>query len=352
MFSRIVSSFRSKRTGHREPSGAQRPAALMENLEGRTLMSIVVDSIIADNRGKVLITLNPNGLTVDPTTITKTSSILYSAGTDKIFGTIDDVRERENVVWTPAFNRITIISKQKAGTGYRIRLSGSRIKTTTGGQVLDGEYNASGPSGNGSPGGDYNIQTKNDKGSAPTVRMNTTLGTVVLRMNLTAAPKTAAYFLSRANASFYDGVMVTKSIKGGGGGVGAGSIKITQANEYEVTSIGEGKAPESTGLSNGRGTISMERIPIDTTKEGNGFFINTSDNKSNRTAFGTVRTGLSVLDAINNLMAINLAPQHQFVLVDTSKVPITTSATNATFSPNVDAVMITRTAVQMKVSGL
>ena len=324
----------------------------MENLEGRTLMSIVVDTIIADNRGKVLVTLNPNGGTVDPATITKTSCILYTAGTDKILGTLDDVRARENVVWTPAFNRITIVSKQKAGTGYRIRLSATRIKTLTG-EVMDGEFNASGPSGNGSPGGDFNIQTKNDKGSSPQVRMNTSLGTVVLRVNLTNAFDTSSYFLNRANNSFYDGLMVTKSVKGAGGGVGAGSIKITQANEYEVTTIGEGKDPEATGLANTRGTISMERIPIDNSKEGNGFFFNTSDNSSsNRTVFGTVRTGLGVLDAINNLTAINLAPQHAFELVDTSKVPIVSPATNATFSPNQHAVMITRTAVQMKVSGL
>ena len=55
---------------------------------------------------------------------------------------------------------------------------------------------------------------------------------------------------------------------------------------------------------------------------------------------------------LNNLTAIDLAPQHAFVLVDTKKVPVVTNATNATFSPNQDAVIISRTAVQMKVTGL
>ncbi|CAN5336119.1 hypothetical protein BH09PLA1_BH09PLA1_13810 [soil metagenome] len=352
MFSRIVSKFSPKLAGKRVlPVAVARRTALMENLEDRRLMSITVSSIIADNRGKVLITLNPNGETVDATTLTKTSCIMYSAGADKILGTADDVRERESVTWTPAFNRITINSKQKAGTGYRIRLSATRIKTL-GGQVMDGEFNSSGESGNGSPGGDYNIQTKNDKGSAPQVRMNTTLGTVVLRVNRTAAPLTSAYFLGRTDNGFYDDVMINKSVSGTNGQVGAGSIKITPANEYEVTSIGDGKTPENTGLAHSRGTIAMERIPIDTTKEGNGFFFNTSNNTSNRSVFGSVRSGIAVLDSINALTAINLAPQHQFVLVDTSKVPIRTTATNATFSPQQDAVMINRTAVQMRIAAV
>ncbi|MBC8107883.1 MAG: peptidylprolyl isomerase [Anaerolineae bacterium] len=316
----------------------------MENLEGRTLMASVVESIIADNRGKVLVILNPGGGTIDTTTINKSSAILYTAGPDNLLNTLDDVRERESVVFQSSINRITINSKLKAGTGYRIRLSGARIKTLANEQ-LDGD-------GNGVPGGDYNVQTKNEKGPTPTVRMNTSLGTVVLRLNLTAAPKTAAYFMGRANASFYDGVMVTKSVTGTDGGVGAGSIKISQLNEYEVTPIGAGKAPEATGLTNTRGTISMERITIDATKEGNGFFFNTSNNTtSNKTVFGTVRSGLAVVDAINNLTEISLAPEHSFVLVDTSKVPILSPATSATFSPNTHAVLIHRTAVQMRVVG-
>jgi cyclophilin family peptidyl-prolyl cis-trans isomerase len=323
----------------------------MENLEERQFMSsIQVGRIEADNRGKVLVTLIPNGGTVDPATITKTSVILYTPGADKVLGTVDDVRERENVVWNAQFNRITISSKQKAGTGYRIRLSATRIKSLTG-DILDGEYKSSGASGNGTPGGDYNIQTKNDKGKSPTVRMGTSLGTVNIKLNLTNAPVTGAFFIGRANAGTYDNVMVTRSIKGTGGIVAAGSIKITPTNEYEVTSIGEGKTPESTGLKPARGTIAMDRIPIDTTKEGNGFFFNTSANTNDRSVFGTVSSGLSVLDAINNLQTIDLAPQHQFVLVDTKKVPVTSAVTSATFTPS-NAVLISRTAVLMKVSSV
>lgn len=323
---------------------ADRRPALMENLEGRALMSSVVESIIADNRGKVLIILNPGGGTIDTTTINKTSCILYTAGADSLLNTADDVRERESVVFQPSINRITMNSKLKAGTGYRIRLSGARIKTLAAEQ-LDGD-------GNGLPGGDYNVQTKNEKGPTPTVRMNTSLGTVVLRLNLTAAPKTGLFFMGRANSSFYDGVMFNRSLKGADGVVAAGSIKISQLNEYEVTPIGAGKAPETTGLTNTRGTISMDRITIDPSKEGNGFAFNTSNNtSSNRTVFGTVRSGLAVLDAINNLATLNLAPQHSFVLVDTKNVPIVSSATSATFSPNVHAVLINRTAVQMRVVG-
>ena len=328
-----------------------RRVSMMENLEERRLMSsIQVGRIEADNRGKVLVTLLPNGGTVDPATITKTSVILYTPGVDKILGTIDDVRERENVVWNATFNRITISSKQKAGTGYRVRLSASRIKTLTG-DILDGEYKSSGASGNGTPGGDYNVQTKNDKGKNPIVRMGTSMGTVGIKLDLTNAPKTGAYFIGRANAGTYDNIMVTRSIKGTGGVVAAGSIKILANNEYEVTSIGEGKTPEATGLKGLRGTLGFDRIPIDSTKEGNGFFFNTSNNGGDKSIFATVQSGLSVLDAINNLDAIDLAPQHQFVLVDTKHVPVTADVTNATFSPT-NAVMITRTAVLMKVSGL
>lgn len=324
----------------------------MENLEDRRMFaSIQVGSIFADNRGKVLITLIPNGGTVDPATINKTSCILYTAGPDKILNTADDVRERENVVWNAQFNRITISSKQKAGTGYRVRLSATRIKTLTG-DVMDGEYKSSGASGNGSPGGDYNIQTKNDKTKTPTVRMGTTFGTVAIKLNLTAAPATGAYFMGRADNGTYDNIMFTRSVKGTGGLLAAGAIQITPANEYEVTSIGDGKTPETTGLSPNRGTIAMDRIKLDTTKEGNGFIFNMSNNSNDRSVFGTVTSGIAALDAINNLTAIDLAPQHQFFLVDTSKVPIVSAATNATFSPEDHAAFITRTAVQMRVAAV
>ena len=135
MFSRIVSSFRSARQAQ-SPSPArglrseQRRSPMMENLEDRRMFaSIQVGSVSADNRGKVLITLIPNGETIDASTINKTSCILYTAGTDGILGTTDDVRERENVVFNSTFNRITISSKQKAGTGYRVRLSATRIRS-------------------------------------------------------------------------------------------------------------------------------------------------------------------------------------------------------------------------------
>jgi cyclophilin family peptidyl-prolyl cis-trans isomerase len=314
--------------------------------------SMQVGSVSADNRGKVLITQIPNGETIDASTINKTSCILYSAGPDKLLGTLDDVRERENVVFNSQFNRITISSKQKAGTGYRVRLSATRIRSLDG-DVLDGEFNgANRRSGDGQAGGDYNIQTKNDKGNAPLVRMNTSHGTVVLQMNLTAAPATGAYFMGRANQGFYDNIMYTKSVQGNGAQIGAGSIQITQANEYEVTSLGEGKTPETTGLAHNRGTVAMERIPIDTTKEGNGFFFNLANNASNRSVFATVQSGIAALDAVNNLQTLNLAPEHQFVLVDTSKVPVTGPTTSAAFSPLDHAAFITRTGVLMRLSAV
>src|SRR4051794_573829 len=108
------------RSGNVTTRGARN---LVEPLEGRTLLHTpTVVSVIADSRGDVLVNLDKgSGEEVDPATINKASAILYTAGTDKKFGTSDDVRLRENVSWNPAASRITLRAKIKHGTGYRVR---------------------------------------------------------------------------------------------------------------------------------------------------------------------------------------------------------------------------------------
>jgi len=76
MFRRVFERIRSITSTPLADRDTQTRPALMENLEGRALMSITVDSIVADNRGKVLVILNPGGGTIDATTITKTSCLL------------------------------------------------------------------------------------------------------------------------------------------------------------------------------------------------------------------------------------------------------------------------------------
>jgi peptidyl-prolyl cis-trans isomerase A (cyclophilin A) len=304
--------------------------------------------VLADNRGQVYINLNAGGGAVDNTTISKSSVLLYSAGADAKFGTTDDVRLTENVAFNTNINRIIVTTKVAPNVGYRVRLIASRIKLKTTNELLDGDFHGTYPTGNGSPGGDYNALTKIDKTTTPTIRMITSFGSMAIKLDGVHAPVTTNYFVDRANRGFYDNVMFNQSTSTI---LESGIIKVGSDNKFFVTDPGTvAKVPEVTGLSNSQGTIAMSRLPIDGTKEGNGFFFNMASSSRTTSVFGSVTSGFNVLQQINALTAITLAPEHQFTLADTSKVPVTNSSINhSTYLPFNHSAFINRTAVQMRV---
>jgi peptidyl-prolyl cis-trans isomerase B (cyclophilin B) len=141
------------------------------------------------------------------------------------------------------------------------------------------------------------------KADLPKVRLETSLGKIVVELNPTAAPKTVENFLSYVNAGFYNGTIFHRVIKGfmiqGGG--------FTEDLQQKPTRPAIQNEADN-GLKNLRGTIAMARTP-DPNSATAQFFINTVDNAfldfTAKTpkgwgycVFGKVVEGIDVADAI------------------------------------------------------
>jgi len=330
------------------PVAAPERTASFENLEDRRLMSLTVGSLLADNRGQVFVNLTSTSGTINKSTINKTSVILYSAGADKIYGNTDDVRLAENVVFNTNVNRIIVTTKVAPSVAYRIRLVASRIQTQTG-VKLDGEFHGTFPTGNGTEGGDFNALTKVDKSITPTIRMTTTLGSLAIKLRGDKAPNSTNYFMTKSNQGFFDNVMFNKSTTGTGAVLESGIIKVGSDNKFFVTPPVD-RNPETTGLAGSTATIAFSREPVNPAVEGNGFVFNMANNTNANRVFGSVTSGFNVLQAINALTAIDLAPEHQFSLANTATVPVNNSSVDhSTYVPFTNSIFIKRTAVQMRI---
>jgi len=133
------------------------------------------------------------------------------------------------------------------------------------------------------------------------VKLQTSMGDIVIELNRQAAPVTVKNFLGYVEARFYDGTIFHRVIPGfmvQGGGL------TKQMVEKETR--GPIKNEAKNGLSNMRGTVAMARKshPDSATSQ---FFINHSDNeflnyidesKAGYAVFGKVIEGMEVVDAI------------------------------------------------------
>ena len=140
----------------------------------------------------------------------------------------------------------------------------------------------------------------------PTVRIETSKGTIVVALNESAAPKTTANFLAYVRSGFYDHTIFHRVIKGfmiQGGGF-TSDMQQKQANAPIANEA-------DNGLQNDLGTIAMARTgdPHSATSQ---FFINTADNHfldhQNKTrrgwgycVFGKVVEGMDVVKAIEDM---------------------------------------------------
>ncbi len=132
------------------------------------------------------------------------------------------------------------------------------------------------------------------------VKLETTKGAIVIEVNETAAPVTAANFLQYVKDGFYDGTIFHRvipnfMIQGGG---------FTSDMKQKTTRppiVNEGK----NGLKNKRGTLAMARTNDPNSATGQ-FFINLVDNANldysargpGYAVFGQVVEGMDVVDAI------------------------------------------------------
>jgi peptidyl-prolyl cis-trans isomerase B (cyclophilin B) len=142
-------------------------------------------------------------------------------------------------------------------------------------------------------------------GPNPRVRLETSLGAIVLELDAQKAPKTVENFLTYVREGFYDGSTFHRVIKGfmiQGGGLTADMGK--KPTHPPVQNEADN------GLKNKRGSIAMARTnePHSATSQ---FFINTKDNVSldyrespptwGYCVFGKVVEGMNVVDAIEGV---------------------------------------------------
>ncbi len=133
------------------------------------------------------------------------------------------------------------------------------------------------------------------------VKLETSMGNIVIELNRQAAPVTVKNFLGYVEAGFYDGTIFHRVIPGfmiQGGGLTAEMAE----KETRDPIVNEAK----NGLSNKRGTIAMARKP-DPNSATCQFFINHKDNtpldyvanaNPGYAVFGKVTEGMDVVDAI------------------------------------------------------
>ena len=149
--------------------------------------------------------------------------------------------------------------------------------------------------------------------SRPRVKLETSLGTILVELDAERAPKTVENFLGYVRSGHYDGTIFHRVIRNfmvQGGGFDA---------DMRQKSTGKPIENEATnGLKNERGTLAMARTN-DPHSASAQFFVNTVDNKFlDHTAktqqgwgyavFGRVVEGMSVVDAIEAVKTTTRAP--------------------------------------------
>jgi cyclophilin family peptidyl-prolyl cis-trans isomerase len=157
------------------------------------------------------------------------------------------------------------------------------------------------------------------------IEISTSMGTLVVALNLTAAPLTVSNFLSYVDAGFYNDlifhrVIANFMIQGGG---------FNQSFQRAAT-LDPIRNESDNGLSNQRGTIAMARTqdPHSATSQ---FFINLVDNsgldargrQAGYTVFGQLESGYEVLDAVGSVTTqMQATPMGQFADIPVTPVVI------------------------------
>lgn len=166
----------------------------------------------------------------------------------------------------------------------------------------------------------FSLAAHAEGGAAPQVKLETSMGNIVIELNQDKAPQTVDNFLQYVKAGFYDGTIFHRvienfMIQGGGFDENFAQKETRDPIENEADN----------GLSNQRGTIAMARTndPHSATAQ---FFINTVDNQFldfrgntpsgwGYAVFGEVIEGMDVVDKIRQVETTMRGP-HQDVPVD------------------------------------
>jgi len=145
------------------------------------------------------------------------------------------------------------------------------------------------------------------------VRFETNVGDIDVQLHPNDAPITVANFLSYMNAaagSNYDGSFIHRSIPGFV--VQGGGFYTSVDNAVPVPVPAMASIVNEFGISNTRGTVAMAKLGGDPDSATNQWFFNLADNSENLdnqnggfTVFGTVVSGLNIVDEIASLPIAN-----------------------------------------------
>jgi cyclophilin family peptidyl-prolyl cis-trans isomerase len=361
-----------------QTQAAATPCAF-EQLENRQLLSAAISGIYADNRGLVQL-----GVTQDlkATTVNAKTVQVLVGGQDGKLGTSDDVVKKASVKYSTENDTITISAKLPANVLYRVRLIGSKIKGLDG-KALDGEFKgANRPSGNGTPGGNFDISTKTAR--TPVARFYTSEGIMDVTLFKSQVAKTVDNFIHYANEGVWDKTFFhrkTTMLDAGLAVIQGGGYFITSNDTIDRVPQDRRSVKLQDTLSNTRGTISMART-ADPNSGSVEWFFNTEDNSGvldhgkqgsptspGYAVFGrTNAKGLVTMDAIaahDKVDAwgdthIDPVSNGQPIRYDTAftDLPVKNAALFNSrtvnnvphFDPNVDAIKITRVAIKMAVA--
>ena len=324
----------------------QQSVASVESLEARQLLAATAPRVLStylDNRGMAEFNFSA---ALDTATLSKKTASLYSAGTDAVFGTGDDVRLASKVGYNKG--RLTVRATTAVNARYRVVLNASVIKGVNG-LAIDGEFNSNGTSGNGTAGG--NLDVVSSPSNKTRARFTTTLGFINIGLYKNT-PNTKSNFGHYANEAAWDNTFFHRSTRDA-----TSNIQVIQGGGYNVTSGQIGSVHQETGIglelgnSNVKGTIAMARTS-DVNSNTNQWFFNVNDNTAlnttggGYTAFGAVLDTPSqrTIEAINTLTIANAGGVF-------TELPILNASHSA--SPLIsDLVLVSRVAFLMDATAI
>ena len=149
------------------------------------------------------------------------------------------------------------------------------------------------------------------------VKLQTTLGDIIIELDEKAAPLTVANFLKYVETGFYDGIIFHRVIRGfmiQTGGFFIQDSKMARRQEGPPVK-------NEFGISNVRGTLAMAKIGGNPDSATSQFFINLVDNSANLdnqnggfTVFARVVEGIEVADKIAAVKTVRDVPVEPVVI--------------------------------------
>jgi cyclophilin family peptidyl-prolyl cis-trans isomerase len=339
----------SKRSTRPRPSNGL-SSGLVESLERRVFLhNPVVTGVTADNRGEILVQFDSASTEIDPAGFNKNSVQVYTDGPDNIMANADDTRVPASVRFVQSNARLVVRAQVAPDEGYRVKVVSSRVPVAPGFRI-DGEFTGTFPSGNGTEGGNFEFQSKNDRGTRPRTRWSTSEGVINVTLFRDTTPRHFSNIRQYMDDGDYDNSFFTRSVDDFI--VQGGSLQINAQNQIVEGQVRPAVQNEF-NVSNTRGTVAMAKQGGDPNSATNQFFFNLGDNSENLdnqnggfTVFGEVRgaSGLAVMDAIAAKPTRDLTGQiGPFAATDISTVPVQQPGDD-TLNPSEDLIIIRRVA--------